>query len=79
MTVPNLSMNTANVTAPTGSWDRHRLIVRDGTLVVRDRRAREVLTASVESWERGLNGLVTLQTDAGEVVAKRGGCGCGGR
>jgi len=79
MTVANLSMTSANVTSPAGSWERHRLIIRDGRLLVRDRRAREVLTAEVTSWERGLNGLVTLQTDAGEVVAKRGGCGCGGK
>jgi hypothetical protein len=79
MAARNLSMNNANVTAPGGTWDRHRLVVRDGVLVVRDRRAREVLTASVTSWEKGLNGLVTLQTDAGEITAKRVGCGCGGR
>jgi len=79
MTAPNLSMSPVNVTAPAGKWDRHRLVVRDGTLVVRDRRSQPVLTAEVTSWERGLNGMVTLQTDAGEVVAKRGGCGCGGR
>jgi hypothetical protein len=79
MPVANLSMHPVNVTAPRGEWARHRLTIRAGLLVVRDRRSAEVFTAQVLSWEKGRNGLVTMETDAGTVEARRAGCGCGGR
>ncbi|HUV11916.1 MAG TPA: hypothetical protein VMX12_13140 [Acidimicrobiia bacterium] len=79
MAAPNLSMTNTNVTTPAGAFDRHRLTIRAGTLIVRDRRSSEVFTAEALSWEKGLNGLVTIHTDLGDVVAKRAGCGCGGR
>ena len=79
MAAPNLSMSAANVTAGASTWQRHRVAIRGSELVVRDRRATVVLTATVESWERDRRGTVTMQTSAGVVTAARAGCGCGGR
>jgi hypothetical protein len=79
MAAPNLSMSSSNVTAPAGTYLRHRVTIRAGELVVRDRRSAVVLTAAATSWTRARNGTVTIETDAGTVTAARAGCGCGGK
>ena len=78
MAVSNLTVNAANVTTPTGELKRHRATIRAGVLRVRDRRANEVLVATVTSVDKNRRGTYTIETDLGTIVISRAGCGCGG-